>query len=148
MINLMTEKIVGYGMLTGGLLTIILAGLNVFGVFTGRIQPVTLFRFQGISIDSSQLVNQTYNLDTEGLPPEQVALLEQIFDQQKAAPPQKIEILPAEILNQTSNVFGHLILMGFIASIGYKVAGLGVLMIRPIVVKLKEDKVPTQVALK
>jgi len=145
MINLMTEKIVGYGMLLGGLLTIILAGLNVFGVFTGRIQPMTLFRFQSISIDSSQLVNQTYDLNMEGLPPEQVALLEQVFDQQKQTTSQKIEILPAEILNQTTNVFGHLILMGFIASIGYKVAGLGVLLIRPIVVKLKEDKMPSQV---
>ena len=110
MINLMTEKIVGYGMLLGGLLTIILAGLNVFGVFTGRIQPMTLFRFQSISIDSSQLVNQTYDLNMEGLPPEQVALLEQVFDQQKQTTSQKIEILPAEILNQTTNVFGHLIL--------------------------------------
>ena len=106
---------------------------------------MTLFRFQSISIDSSQLVNQTYDLNMEGLPPEQVALLEQVFDQQKQTTSQKIEILPAEILNQTTNVFGHLILMGFIASIGYKVAGLGVLLIRPIVVKLKEDKMPSQV---
>ena len=45
------------------------------------------------------------------------------------------EILPADVLNQSSNIFAHLLLMGFMASIGQKLATLGVQLVRPIVVK-------------
>lgn len=50
------------------------------------------------------------------------------------------EILPAAMLNDTSNLFAHLVLMGFLASIGQKFASLGIQLLRPIVVKLNEQK--------
>ena len=50
---------------------------------------------------------------------------------------QKTELISALMLNESSNLFAHLMLMGFMASIGSKIAALGVSMVRPIVVKLK-----------
>jgi hypothetical protein len=49
----------------------------------------------------------------------------------------KTEIISATMLNDSSNIFAHLMLMGFIVSLGYKLANLGIQMLRPIVVKLK-----------
>lgn len=51
-----------------------------------------------------------------------------------------VELVSADMLNQTSNVFAHLFLMGFLASIGEKLASLGIQLLRPIVVKSKEEK--------
>ncbi|MCL4389907.1 MAG: hypothetical protein M1484_01415 [Patescibacteria group bacterium] len=49
-----------------------------------------------------------------------------------------VELVSADMLNQSSNLLAHLLLMGFIASIGQKLASLGVQLLRPIVVKVKE----------
>ena len=49
------------------------------------------------------------------------------------------ELVSADLINQSSNIFAHLMLMGFIASVGEKLASLGVQLVRPIVVKSKES---------
>lgn len=51
-----------------------------------------------------------------------------------------VELVSARELNQTTNLTFHLLLMGFLAGAGQKIASLGVQLIRPIVVKLKEEK--------
>lgn len=111
---------VGYGLLVIGIIIIVLATLSVYGVFKGKATPVNIFNFNSITINSNQLVN----VEIPGAKTQS----------------SEIELLPASILNQTSNVFAHLILMGFMASIGYKIAALGVMMLRPVVVKLNEKK--------
>lgn len=114
MINVsMNEKIIGYALLAIGLVIITFAGVNVYQVFTHRILPVQLFSFQGISLDAGQL-----------------------FDpgtKQQAS----LQLISPEMINQTSNVFAHLFLMGFVASIGFKIANLGVGLLRPLEVKLR-----------
>ena len=110
----MSEKIVGYTLLCCGIAIILVSAFNVYFVFTGQAQPVHLFNFPAISLDMSKSLGVV-------LP---------------ASKP--TELVPADMLNQTSNVFAHLFLMGFIASIGEKLASLGVQLVRPIVVKLKE----------
>ena len=109
----MTEKIVGYTLLIIGIMVIVLSALNVYAVFTGQMLPVQLFHLSGISLDLSQYTGV------------------------KTKP---AELVPAETLNQTSNLAAHLFLMGFIASMGQKLASLGVKLIRPIVVKLRDEK--------
>ncbi len=51
---------------------------------------------------------------------------------------QKTEIISPALLNDSSNLFIHLLLMGFIAATGQKLASLGVQLVRPIVIKAKE----------
>lgn len=111
----MTEKIVGYSLLIIGVFVIIFCGLNVLFVFTGKALPIQPFNFPGVSLDLSQSL---------GLP--------------KTAGVKPTELISADMLNQSSNLFTHLFLMGFLAGIGQKLASLGVQLVRPIVVKSKE----------
>lgn len=128
----MTEKAIGYFLLVLGILVIIFSGFNVYQVFTRQVKPVQLFNFKGIGLDTSQMLR-------DSLPPEAGQLLQS--NQRSSA---TTEIIPAELINQTSNVFAHLMLMGFLASIGAKLANLGVMLVRPIVVKLKAKEIVSE----
>lgn len=121
----MEEKIVGYLLIVTGLVVMILASLSVYSVFTKKSSPVNLFNFGPISLDASQLIPQDI--------PEGAG---EIVNQQSAQLP-KAELVPANVLNDSSNIFAHLFLMGFIVSGGYKVASLGTMLVRPINVKLR-----------
>jgi hypothetical protein len=107
----MSEKISGYLLLVGGLALIVFAGLSVYQVFTGTTPPVQLFHLSAI----------TYNPSTAQL----------------QLPP--MEIMPAAAVNQYSNITAHIILMSFLAGIGFKIASLGTYLLRPISVKLRSD---------
>ncbi|MBI4100065.1 hypothetical protein HY440_03590 [Candidatus Microgenomates bacterium] len=110
----MTERVTGYILLIIGLIIIVFAAINVFAVFTGQAQPVQLFHFQSVSLDLGSSL---------GLP--------------KSTSP-ATELLSARDLNQMSNIGAQLLLMGFLAGVGQKIAALGVDLLRPIVVKSKE----------
>lgn len=118
----MTEKVVGYLLLTVGLATIIFSALDLIFVFTGRADPVTLFHFSGINLNLSSLI--------AGQLPAGAAV-----NYKPAAP---AELIPADMINQVGNMTVHLFLMGFLVSVGYKIASLGVQLLRPIVVKAKD----------
>jgi hypothetical protein len=119
----MTEKILGIILLFTGILIMFVSGWNLYEVFTKHAQPVRVFSLRGISIDPTQLV-------AGNLPP-------QVAQQMKTNPSGStpMEIFPAESLNAIINLMAHVILMGFIASIGYRLASLGVQLIRTLVVK-------------
>lgn len=126
----MTEKVLGYLLIVAGLMAIVYAVLNLFSVFSGKSRPVQLFKFSGISLDAAQLVPQN-------LPPEASE-----FIQEQPSGSQQAEIIPANVLNQTSNIFAQLLLMGFLASAGQKVASIGTQLVRPINVKLNKTASP------
>jgi hypothetical protein len=121
--NQLSDRLIGYGLFIFGTLLILYSAFNVYSVFTKGFEPVQLFTFQGIGLDASSLVGSD-------LSSEQKALLDQSGAQTK------LEIVPGSLINQTSNILAHLLLMGFLASIGYKLASLGIMMLRPVVVKL------------
>jgi hypothetical protein len=127
--NQTSDRAVGYVLFALGILLIIYSAFNVYQVFTRGFEPVSLFDFQSIGIDASSLIGSD-------LPPEQRELLKQ------SGGSSNLEIIPAQMINQTSNVFAHIILMGFLASVGYKIASLGIMMLRPIVVKLSGKLAP------
>jgi hypothetical protein len=52
----------------------------------------------------------------------------------------KAQLISPEVLNTPLNYTFHILFMGFIASIGFKIASLGVMMVRPIKVNLKDEK--------
>ncbi|MFV1917618.1 MAG: hypothetical protein ACC618_04035 [Patescibacteria group bacterium] len=114
----MTEKVFGYLLLVIGLVVIVYSVFSVFNVFTGKSQAVDLFQLSGISLDLSSLV--AGEIPSGGST--------------------QAEIVPPELINKPLNVATHLFLMGFVASVGFKVASLGVMLVRPIKVKLKEDQ--------
>ena|SRR3990167_6125324 len=115
----MSEKMIGYVLLILGIFVIIFSAVNITLVFTKQIQPVQLFSGAGISLDPATLLGNSL--------PAGVA----------TKTGAKQEIISGEFLNQTSNIFAHVFLMGFMASIGYKLSSLGVQLVRPIVIKVK-----------
>lgn len=117
----MSEKMTGYALLAGGILLIAFAAFSVYSVFTARATPVELFKFDGVSLPVSALMGGSES----PLP---------VSDEE-------IEIFPSEVLNQTTNTFAHLFLMGFLASIGFKVASLGTSLLKPVIVKVGEKKI-------
>lgn len=119
----MSEKIVGYLFLVLGMIIIGFSAVSAYLVFTKQAYPAKLFNFKGIGFDTSSIISSS-------LPPE----FAQIVPKNKASTSQ--EIIPPDVLNDSSNIFAHLMLMGFLASIGYKIASLGTMLIRTLVVKV------------
>lgn len=111
--RLSDNKIVGYLLLFCGLAIIAYSVLDVLSVFRGRKEPFGLFDSPGISIDLGKLAN----------PPAQ----NKEFQQELVAP---------ELINKPLNLIAHLTLMSFIAGAGFKIAQLGILLIRPVKVNL------------
>jgi len=122
----MGEKVTGYSLLVIGILTILLSVFSVYMVFTKKQKPVDLFTLPGISIDLS-------NLAGSDLPPEAESQL-------KSPEALKTDLVQPDIINAPLNLFAHLIFMGFVANIGFKISSLGVQMLRPIKVNLKSEK--------
>jgi len=125
----MSEKVIGYILLTVGVVIITLTAWNVWQVFAGKAEPVQLFNFEGISIDPSKFAPQV------DVPEGMEGLISQ-----RAPASQKVEFISPDYLNDTANLFAHIMLMGFIASIGGRFATIGTQLLRPIEVKLREAK--------
>jgi len=120
----MTEKIIGYILLVLGFIIIAYAGISTYFVFTGRMEPINLFAFPGISMDPAQF------LQNSSLP----------IPREYLQNTTKTEIIPAEMINRTSNIFAYIFLMGFLVTVGYKIASVGAMLVRPIVVHLKSKE--------
>jgi hypothetical protein len=118
----MTEKILGYILIVFGILAILYSSMSVYDVFTKKSRPVRLFSFSGISMDASKLFGGN-------LPPG-------VTLPQNAA----MEVMPPEIINDTSNIFAHVVLMGFLASAELKLATIGTQLVRTITVKVKQKE--------
>ena len=123
----MKEKVIGYSLLTVGILIILYAAFSVYSVFTKKQNPVEVLNLPGISLDLSGFVGGD-------LSPEERAAME------KSNVNTKAELISPEVLNTPLNYTFHILFMGFIASIGFKIANLGTLLVRPIKVNLKEEK--------
>lgn len=129
----MSEKIAGYILLVIGILIMLAGALSVYKVFTKEQAPIQLFNYPGISIDTSQMLSSS-------LPPELQSLVINPT-QKKTGPAPKTELISSVMLNETANLTAHFILMGFFINLGYKLASLGVNLLRPVVVnyKVKEN---------
>lgn len=120
----MTERASGLILILGGIVIIILAAFSVGMVFSGKSKPASLFNFPAISLDTTSLIG------SDASPEAREAL-------KATGQAPKLELIPADILNQTSNILAHLLLMGFVAGVGYKIGSLGTMLARPVIVKLK-----------
>lgn len=115
------EKIAGYVLLVVGVVIILGGALSVYQIFVGHATPVQIFHFPSVSIDLTS------------------SLLATLPAQARSAAPAMAptEIMSGETISATANLVGHLLLMGFMLNVGYKLASLGVQLLRPIVVQAK-----------
>lgn len=114
-------------MLISGVAGMLLAAASVFMVFTQRAKPVQLFNMSSFSLDLSQLSGYSYPGDS-----------------QPAS--SSVELFSASDMNNIANLSIHFILMGFLVSVGYKIASLGIQMLRPIEVQLRSIETPKPLA--
>jgi len=120
----MSEKITGYLLLVVGIGIMVFCVVNVVMVFTNKAKPFAFFNLSstnsGINVQDivAQIQKNSSNSATQASLP-------------------KLDLFPPEMLNQTLNLTTHFFLMSFILGFGYKLANLGVQLIRPINVKLK-----------
>lgn len=112
----MTEKVLGYLLIFLGILAIFLSAFSVYLVFTHKAEPYA-FMQPGPIVFNLQLPADPSGSKMVNVP----------VDLSKVMP-----------LAPITNIFLHLVLMGFIASAGAKLAGIGTNLVRPIVVKAKE----------
>ncbi|MBI4096356.1 MAG: hypothetical protein HY425_01430 [Candidatus Levybacteria bacterium] len=126
----MNEKITGYLLLLLGLGIMIFCVVNIVMVFTDKAEPFPVFNIQsGSSTNTPDLNNLVAQLQKNNPNAFQLQL-------------PKIDILPPESLNQMLNLSTQFFLMTFILGFGYKIASLGVQLIRPINIKLKTPQAP------
>ena len=112
-----SNKIFGYSLLIVGLLVIIFCAFKVYKVFTGAELPFNLFTLSSVSVDLGKVVGQPTN----------AGLTQELFS--------------AELINKPLNYGFYLMLFGFIASTGFKIATLGVQLARTLNVSVKEKVV-------
>lgn len=112
----MGEKITGYSLLFSGLGIMIFCVVSIIMVFTNKAKPFSYFNIAS----NNNSNNQGSSFDVNG-----------------SIPLPKFDLIPPEVLNQTLNLSTQFFLMTFILGFGYKIANLGIQLIRPINVKIK-----------
>lgn len=110
----MQEKNVGYILLGVGVITMFVAVGVVILTFTGNMAPVSVFNIKAPTIDTSSFVPKLLGGG------------------------QKIEIIPTTAFNKLLNLGIEFLLMTFILSFGFKLADLGVKLVRPLRSHVKE----------
>lgn len=115
----MNDRAGGYLLLLAGLLIMFGSLIQVLLVFTGKIEPIPLFNIEAPKISLSNFlptVPGVPNIPTNAEKP--------------------LELIPTSAFNKTLNMSINLFLMGFVLSFGFKVASLGIMLLRPITVKV------------
>jgi hypothetical protein len=123
----MTEKMTGYLLLFVGLAIMVICVVSMFLVFTNRVKPFSVFNISSNSSNGSLNISDIISELQKNSP--------NALNQAISLP--KLDILSPEVLNQTLNLSSHFFLMSFILGFGYKLATLGIQLIRTINVKLK-----------
>lgn len=127
----MSDKAVGYSLVGIGIAIMIGALVSLYLVFTHKAEPLQVFNLPGISIDASALVPQNSMLDRA-----------QDFMGKSNTPAPKIEMFPAAMLNTILNTITHVVFMGFIVTIGFRIATIGTMLARTIVVHVRAKNNP------
>lgn len=128
----MSERIIGYILLGIGILMIILTTLQIFSVFTGKDAPIQVF-----TLESTKKTQQTSTSDL--LEKIQQGDISALLESGSGSIP-GLEVISPEAIYKLLNITVYYFLMMFLLNVGYKIASLGVQMLRPIKVEVKNNK--------
>ena len=115
----MAAKILGYFLLIIGLVLIGFSLISIYFVFTQKSSPTTIFHQSSIYINPRQFIPQDV--------PDQL-------NEEKLSELAPIEILSQDTINTALNLAAHLIFMGFVSSVGFKLSSLGIQIIRSLAI--------------
>lgn len=121
----MSEKIIGYLLLIFGIIIIIFSLFGVYKIFKSKVNYFTIFNLPGISLDLTELINTD--------------LSQEQIEQLKNEKGLKTDLIPSEIINNPLNLIANMIFFMFSLNVGYKISQLGIQLLRPIKVSLKEN---------
>ncbi|MFA9288940.1 MAG: hypothetical protein ACEQSA_03610 [Weeksellaceae bacterium] len=132
----MNEKRTGYIMLGIGILIMIFAAIQIVLVFTGKAVTMPLFEASqensGFDLDGLlQQIQQTspYQVPTAGTAPQTTPT---------------VSLMDTNSINKALNLMVYYFIMQFLLGLGYKLASLGVQLIRPIEVVMKNRSFNTE----
>lgn len=118
----MTEKMLGYVFIAIGVVVIAVCGVNAYDVFTGRMQPLAVYSASKTTPSVAvQPAEGTVNVS---------ALIQPVVES-------ALSQTMGGSMEKPINLTIHLLLLGFIASLGYRIASLGTMLVRPIVVSVR-----------
>lgn len=130
----MTEKAVGYTLLAIGIIIMIVASMQAITVFTGKSKPVRIFQ-------SKPVVQQTAPIQKtqeELLLDIQSGDFSSIMNSGMSSGLQSFGIDP-NMINDSLNYTVYFFLMQFLLGLGFKLASLGVQMVRPVNVIVRKN---------
>ncbi|MBN1262914.1 MAG: hypothetical protein JW991_01000 [Candidatus Pacebacteria bacterium] len=132
-----SEKLAGYLLLAVGLGVIVASAFSIYQVFTGLKTPPEVFSFEapGITLPGQQ--NYQIRLPEGYELPERFSL----SDPGEKSPPQELKLLPDEVVNGLVNMSIYLLLMGFLSSVGFKIAALGIKLVKEIKMVVSQDRI-------
>jgi hypothetical protein len=125
----LANMLIGYALLFGGIIVMFTALFQVLGIFMGHGVPIKLFNFEGISINTAQMLP---NIDTNfisDIAKKSPELLESIQTDKSDSEEKQAgltKIIPAEVINGPANLGAFILLMSFAVSFGAKLSALGV----------------------
>lgn len=118
----MTERTTGYILLVVGILVMIYSTWQIINVFTGKAKPIQVVNYEAPeqSVNTNDILGQLQRGNSGSLP------MPQLFD--------------PDALNEIINLSIYYFIMQFLLGLGYKFSSLGVSMLRPIVVQVKNKQ--------
>ena len=135
--NLKADKVLGYLLLSIGLIFILWTVFSIYGVLTGKTKPAQVFNVQAPEITLPSVGSQATL-------PEGLQLPGGISLNTSDQNPTKVKIIPDEVFNGLLNIGIYYLLMMFIASSGAKISSIGIQLVKDIKVEIKEDKIKSQ----
>lgn len=134
----MSERIIGYTLLGIGIVMIVTTTLQIFSVFTGKAKPIEVFE-----VEKTQPAQQSSTSDL--LDKIQQGDFSNFLNADSGSIP-GLEVISPEALYKMLNITSYYFLMMFLLNVGYKIASLGVQMVRPIKVEIKNNKLASMMS--
>jgi hypothetical protein len=122
----MSERAIGYTLLTLGTMVMILASVQIILLMLGRTKPPTNFAFTEVYTSTANLVNETQTT--------QNGVTRRVADSQ-ATPDAKSELNP-DVANEAFNYALFFFALGFLLNTGHKMAEIGTRLLRPTTVQV------------
>lgn len=124
----MNEKVTGYILLIVGIAIMLFSVINIYLIFSKELTSL----------------KDTSNYSASGNTPVLGDIQKNLLNASGSINTNSLfsNFIPPQTINQTLIVTVEFFLFSFLLSFGYKISSLGVLLIRPINVKLKSDILP------
>ena len=111
------ERIVGYVLLALGIVVMVFAAIQIVMVFTNKANPIEFFTSE--SIIMQQVESEDIGGGSLSIP----------------------QLIDPELLNNVLNMAVYFLIMNFLLGLGFKIANLGVQLVRPIKIEVRNNQV-------